>query len=70
MIQQYDGQITVTQAVALSHYTRIHIYNLMKNGRLKHTRAKVLGIKICLIDKQSLLDYCKEQERPIDGNAS
>lgn len=68
--ETYPGLISVTEAVKLSNYNRPYIYNLLSRGKLKGKKIWSRIGPLILIDKQSLLDYCKEQERPVDGHAS
>lgn len=62
------SELTVTEAVLFSSYTRVHIYNLINAGRLKSRRAKMRAAPIIiLIERASLEAYMQQQGRAVDG---
>ena len=64
------NELTVTEAVRFSSYTRVHLYNLINAGRLKSRKAKMRAAPIIiLIDRASLEAYMQEQGRAINGQA-
>jgi hypothetical protein len=64
-------ELTVTEAVHFSSYTRVHLYNLINAGRLKSRRAKMRAAPIIiLIDRASLEDYMREQGRAVNGSTA
>lgn len=65
------NEITVTEAQKMSAYARCHIYNLINTGKLKARHAKLRGSPpLILIERTSLEAYMREQERPINGEAT
>jgi hypothetical protein len=62
------GQITVREAIRITGYCQIHIYNLIRHARIKARKYKFEEISIHLIDRDSLLEYCREQERQVKVN--
>lgn len=61
------SELTVTEAVRFSSYTRVHLYNLINAGRIKSRRAKMRASPvIILIERQSLEEYMREQGRQVD----
>ncbi len=64
------ADLTVTEAVQLSGYTRVHVYHLINEGKLKTRRAalRAAGV-IILIDRGSLEDYLRLRGR-VDGKAA
>lgn len=62
------SELTVTEAVLFSSYTRVHLYNLINAGRLKSRRAKMRAAPIIiLIERASLEQYMQERGRAVDG---
>lgn len=55
-------EIELPEAVRLSGYSRIHMYNLLLEEKIKS--RKLLGRR--LIDKASLLAYLSKRERPVN----
>lgn len=64
-----QGQITVSVAVKLTGYSRLHIYNLLRSGRIKNSKYRIGDLRIFLIDKQSLLAYLEAQGRTANATA-
>lgn len=59
-----DTKISVREAIKLSGYTRVHLYNLIIHERIgakKDNRAR------WWVDKISLLEYMRLQEREPAG---
>lgn len=59
-------EIDLREAVRLSGYSRIHMYNLLFEEKVKS--RKLLGRR--LIDKASLLAYLIKQERPVNETST
>lgn len=64
-----QGQVTVSVAVKLTGYSRLHIYNLLRSGKVKNSKYRIGDVRIFLIDKQSLLAYLDEQGRTANASA-
>jgi hypothetical protein len=65
------AELTVTESIKFSGYTRVHLYNLINAGRLKSRRAKMRAAPIIiLIDRASLEAYMEQQGRSVDAKAS
>jgi len=62
------GEITVRQAIRLTGYHAIHIYSLIRNAKIKARKAKFGEIVVHMIDRDSLLNYCQQQERPVNDS--
>lgn len=62
------AELTVTEAIHFSSYTRVHLYNLINAGRIKSRRAKMRAAPIIiLIERASLELYMQEQGRAVNG---
>lgn len=62
------AELTVTEAVSYSKFSRMHLYNLINAGRIKSRKAKMRAAPIIiLIDRASLEAYMLERERPVNG---
>lgn len=67
-VRVLPAELTVTEAISFSSYTRVHLYNLINAGRLKSRRAKMRAAPvIILIDRASLEAYMQEQGRAVNG---
>lgn len=64
-----SGQITVSIAVKLTGYSRLHIYNLLRSGKVKNSKYRIGDVRVFLIDKQSLLAYLESQGRTANASA-
>jgi hypothetical protein len=58
--------ITVRVAARLAVVSCQTIYNWIREGKFKTRKAKFGEISIHLIDRDSFLAYCREQERPVN----
>jgi len=68
--QVETAEIEVREAMEVSGYSRIYIYNLITSKRIKARKvfsARAPGV-LLMIDKQSLLDHLEEQGRAANGS--
>jgi hypothetical protein len=54
--------LTVREACSISKYSRVHIYQIIFDNRVKWKKV-IRGRPILLIDRESLLDYMRKQGR-------
>ena len=65
------AELTISESMRFSAYTRVHLYNLVTAERIKSRRAKMrAGPVVILIDRQSLEEYMREQGRAVNGENS
>ena len=58
------NELTVTEAIRLSAYTRCHLYNLITAGKLRNRKAKMrTGPIVILIERASLEQYMQDKGR-------
>ena len=63
-------ELTVTEAMKFSGFSRVHIYNLITAERIKSRRAKMrTGPIVFLIDRASLEAYIEWQRQRRSVNA-
>lgn len=60
----FPVELTVTEAIVFSKYSRCQLYNLINAGRIKSRRAKMRASPVViLIERTSLETYMQEQGR-------
>lgn len=61
-------EITVTQAIQISRYSRLHIYDLIHRKKIYARRGSIIGAgRIFLINRESFLAYLIRMDRIVDG---
>lgn len=56
------AELTVTEAIAFSNFSRCHLYNLINAKRIKSRRAKMRAAPVViLIERESLEAYMQER---------
>ena len=65
------AELTVTEAISFSRFSRCQMYNLINAGRVKSRKAKMRAAPIIiLIDRASLEEYMKERGRAISAETA
>ena len=59
-------EITVREAMVISSYSRLHIYGLVYNRRIKSRKEETRTGPLILIDRSSFLEYLKKRLRPVN----
>ena len=62
------AELTVTEAMVFSGYTRCHLYNLVTSSRIRARRVKPRAAPtLILIEKTSLEAYMQSKGRSVNG---
>lgn len=63
-------EVTVTEAMKLSDFSRVHLYNLINRNRIKARKINTRAAPIILIDRESLEGYLKAKGRSVNGSTT
>ena len=62
------AELTITEAMVFSGYTRCHLYNLVTSNRVRSRRAKPRAAPtLILIERASLEAYMQSKGRSVNG---
>jgi len=58
-------ELTVTEAMKFSGFSRVHLYNLMNADRIKHRRAKMRAAPVLLLIERASLEAYMQERRSV-----